>query len=272
MGKSSSPPPPDYVGAANATAAGNLEAAQYAAQANRVNQVTPYGNLNYSTNMPNDPSNVNARWTATQTLTPAQQTMLDRNNNLSIGLLGTANNGLGYANQVLSKPGVDMSLLPSTGINPGQSYQDAMMTQLQPQVDRSNNFLTAQLANQGVTQGSEAWKNAWQQQNQNNNNLYAQATTAGMNMGLNANNQAFNQQAYNQMQPINMINALRTGSQVQTPNYVNPAQQATTSGADLLGAANSSYNAQLGNVNAQNAQAANTTSGLGTIAMAAAIY
>jgi hypothetical protein len=147
-----------------------------------------------------------------------------------------------------------------------------MMTQLQPQVDRSNNFLTAQLANQGVTQGSEAWKNAWQQQNQNNNNLYAQATTAGMNMGLNANNQAFNQQAYNQMQPINMINALRTGSQVQTPNYVNPAQQATTSGADLLGAANSSYNAQLGNVNAQNAQSANTTSGLGSMAMAAAVY
>jgi hypothetical protein len=219
--------------------------------------------------MPNDPTNINARWTATQSLTPAQQTMLDRNNNLSIGLLGTANNGLQYANQVLSRPGVDLSSLPSTGISPGQSYQGAMMTQLQPQIDRSNNFLTAQLANQGVTQGSEAWKNAWQQQNQNINNLYAQATTAGMNMGLNANNQAFNQRAYNQMQPINMINALRTGSQVQMPNYVNPAQQATTSGADLLGATNDLYSTQLGNVNAHNAQAANTASGVGAAALAA---
>src|SRR5678809_965934 len=49
MGKSSSPPPaPDYTGAAQATAQGNIDAAKAAAEANRVNQVTPYGNLQYS--------------------------------------------------------------------------------------------------------------------------------------------------------------------------------------------------------------------------------
>ena len=47
-GKSSAPPAPDYTAAANATAAGNLEAAKYTTQANRVNQVTPYGNLTYT--------------------------------------------------------------------------------------------------------------------------------------------------------------------------------------------------------------------------------
>ena len=43
MGKGSSPPPPapDYAGAAQATAAGNLEAARANAAANRVNQYTP---------------------------------------------------------------------------------------------------------------------------------------------------------------------------------------------------------------------------------------
>jgi len=37
-----------YFGAAQAQTLGNLAGAQQAVQANRVNQVTPYGNLNYS--------------------------------------------------------------------------------------------------------------------------------------------------------------------------------------------------------------------------------
>ena len=48
MGKSASaPPPPDYAGAARETAAGNLEAARANIAANRVNQYTPYGSLEY---------------------------------------------------------------------------------------------------------------------------------------------------------------------------------------------------------------------------------
>lgn len=43
-----SPKTPDYTGAAQATAQGNLEAARATAAANRVNQVTPYGNLTYT--------------------------------------------------------------------------------------------------------------------------------------------------------------------------------------------------------------------------------
>ena len=66
-----------------------------------------------------------------------------------------------------------------------------------------------------------------------------------------------------------MINALRTGSQVATPNYINPPTQQTTAGADMLGAANSQYNAQLGAVNAQNAQAGNFTNGLFSLGGAA---
>lgn len=48
FGKSDAPPAPDYTAAANATAAGNLEATRAATQANRINQYTPYGTLTYS--------------------------------------------------------------------------------------------------------------------------------------------------------------------------------------------------------------------------------
>ena len=100
MGKSSAPPAPDYTAAANATAAGNLAAAQTTAAANRVNQVTPYGNLMYSS-AGNDSSG-NPTYTATQTLSPAQQGILDQQNQLNTGLMTTANKGLNYANDVLS--------------------------------------------------------------------------------------------------------------------------------------------------------------------------
>ena len=60
----------------------------------------------------------------------------------------------------------------------------------------------------------------------------------------------------------NALNALRTGSQVTNPTFGGYAQQATTAGPDMLGAANSTYNAQLAANNAKNAGIGNLTSGL----------
>jgi len=260
MGKPSAPPPPDYAGAAQATAAGNLDAARATAAANRVNQITPQGTLNYDVTG-KDPFG-NPTWTATQTLAPDQQKLLDQQTGLSQGLLGTAQTGLDYANKTLASPGVDMSSLPQMPINAGQTYQDAMMQQLNPQIDRQQQMLDTKLANQGITQGSEAWKNAQDDAARSRNNLLAQATTQGMGMGLNAQNQAFTQAGYNQNLPINIINALRSGTQVGTPNYVNPAQQAQTAGPDLLGAANANYQGQMQGYNAQQAGMGNMMNGL----------
>jgi hypothetical protein len=58
------------------------------------------------------------------------------------------------------------------------------------------------------------------------------------------------------------LSALRTGSQVTSPSYVNSSQQATTSGPDLLGAAGMQYNAQMGDFNAKQAAQSNFNSGL----------
>lgn len=44
----SAPPAPDYTAAARETAAGNRQAAEYAVNANRINQYTPYGSLTYT--------------------------------------------------------------------------------------------------------------------------------------------------------------------------------------------------------------------------------
>jgi hypothetical protein len=260
IGKDEAPPPPDYTAAANATAQGNIDAARVATAANRVNQVTPYGNLTYK--QTGTDSYGNPTWTATQELAPAQQKILEQQAGLSSGLLGTAQQGLDYAGNLMAKPGIDMSKLPSTGFNPGQSYQDAMMARLEPQIGRENQSFEQDMANKGIGAGTQAYNNAKQLLAQNQNDRYNQATVQGLNAGLTANQQAFAQQGYNQMQPINVINALRTGSQVASPQYVNPAQQATTAGPDLLGAAGQQYNAQLAQTNANNAASSGFMGGL----------
>jgi len=260
-GKGSAPPAPDYVGAAQQTAAGNLEAARATAAANRTNQITPYGNLTYTANPGTDPYG-NTLYTATQTLAPDQQKLLNQTTTLNTGLLGTAQSGLDYANQVLSQPGVDTSKLAQTGINPGQSYQDAIMSRLAPQIDRENAQLEQQLANRGIAAGTDAYSQAKQLQAQNQNDRLNSAVVQGMNTGLAANQQGFQQQAYNQMQPINVINALRTGSQVTNPQFANTPQQANTAGPDILGATNAQYQNQLNAYNAQQAQSGGFLGGL----------
>jgi len=250
------PTSPDYTGAANATAAGNLKNAQAATAANRVNQHTQYGNLDYT--QTGTDSSGNPMWTATQTLSPEQQGIYDQNTSLTQGMLGKANDAVGN----IDVSGVDQSKLPSYGINPGQNYADAMMAQMNPQLDRQQNALNQNLANQGIPIGSEAYKNAQMDQSSAANNARLQAITGGMQTGLAANNQQFNQDVQNKQLPINMINQLRNGNQGTNAQWVNPANQATTPGADLSGAAQAQgqYNSNI--YNAQTAQRNGNISGL----------
>jgi len=267
MGKSASAPPaPDYASAAKETAAGNLDAARAATAANRVNQVTPYGNLDYTISG-QDPYG-NPTWTATQSLAPAQQQLLDYQNQASLGLGQLTGKGLSYVNNMLDTP-FDTSKLPTTGFNPSQSYQDAYMQRLQPQIAQGREALSTQLANSGIPVGSEAYKRAMMTQGQKENDLLAAATTQGFGVGQQARQSALQEQAYLRNEPLNTLNAVRSGAQVQGPSFVNSAQQATTAGPDLLGAQQMSYNAQLGASNAQNAANNSMTSGLFSLGGAA---
>jgi hypothetical protein len=210
-------------------------------------------------------------WTATQTLSPAEQAKLDKNNNLSLGLLDTAQLGLGGVNSALSK-GFDFNALPAQQVNAGQTAQDAIEARLNPQFAQSEDALRTRLANQGVTAGSQAWDNEFRNFNQGKNDAYSQAALQGISVGQQARQQALQEQEFGRTEGLNMVNALRTGNQVQQPNFVNTPQQATTAGADLLGATNAQYQAQSGNVNAQNAQSANTTNGLISLAGTAGTF
>ena len=267
MGKSASaPPPPDYAGAARETAEGNLDAARANIAANRVNQYTPYGSLEYQVS--GEDKFGNPMWKATQSLAPAQQQLLDYQNKASLGLGELTGKGLGYVSNMLDNP-FDVSQLPSTGFNPSQSYQDAYMQRLAPQIQQGREKLEQQLANQGIQLGSEAYDRAMRNQAQRENDLLLGATTQGFGVGQQARQSALQEQAYLRNEPLNTLSAVRTGAQVQGPTFVNPAMQANTAGADILGATQMGYNAQMGAANAQNAANNAMTQGLFSLGGAA---
>ena len=207
------------------------------------------------------PANPDQGWTARQILSPEQQQLLDIQNRLSQRTGGLAETGIGYLENTLAKP-FDTSKLPSTGFNPSQTYQEAYMQRLAPQIQQGREQLQQRLANQGIDIGSTAYDRAMMQQAQRENDLLLGATTQGFGVGQQARTQGLQEAAYLRNEPLNMLNALRSGAQVQGPQFVNSAQQATTAGPDILGAAQMGYNAQMGDFNAKQAAQANLNQGL----------
>lgn len=253
FGSPETPATPDYTGAAAATAAGNLDAARAATAANRVNQVTPYGSLSYEVTG-KDPYG-NPTWTSTSKLSPDQQALYDYDIATSKGLGQLQQKGLGYVDQMLASP-FDTSKLPQTGINAGEQMSESIMRRLQPQLQQEQKSFDAQMANQGIPVGSEAYENAKRSFDQRQNDRLTSAIIQGTQTGLQARGQGFSEQAYQRNEPINTLNAVRSGSQVTNPNsfFVSAPQQATTAGADYLGAAGMTGNANIAAANAENAQ------------------
>lgn len=217
------------------------QAAAATQQSGMYNQNNPYGSISYQ--QTGTDAYGNPTYTQNQTVAPGLQNAVTNTQNAVSNQQYTPFQAQG---------------LPSTGINPGQSYQQAEMSILQPQINLQNEQSDAQLANQGIMPGSAAYNNAKTQLANNQNNLLANVTTQGIGVGLNANNQAYNQQAntygLNATTPYNQAAAVKS---LATPNFAQ-----TPSGANYNAAAQNTYNAQLGNYNAQVAQNANTMGGL----------
>ena len=220
MGKSASTPAtPDYVGAAQATAAGN-----------RVSQNTPYGSLKYE--QTGTDSQGNPIWTATQTLPQGLE-------NAYQGILGQVSNQYGQAFN---------PQLPSVGINPGETYSDAIMRRLQPQMEQSAQSQQAALANQGIVPGTVAYDNAMRTFNQQQNDLLTSAQIQGMNTGLQAQSLLGSQAG----QVKNLT----------TPSFINAPQQAAATGPDYMGALQTQTNANIAAQNAALGQSTAQTAGL----------
>lgn len=261
IGKSS-PKPPDPKETSAASTSTNVGTAVANAFMGNVNQVTPDGTLNYNqtgTYKWNDPYTGKSydipTFTATQTLSDAQQQMKNQTDQAQINLATLAKDQSGRLNDVLSKPfdpnSVNAPSLTTDFSADRQKVEDALMARLQPKMDQDRTRLETQLANSGIQLGSDAYSRAMNDNSQATNDARLGAIlSAGQEQSrltqLNNSTRAqAMQEAYaNRNQPINEISALMSGSQVSQPNFVN-ANMPNIPTTDVAGLINTNYDQQV---------------------------
>ncbi len=136
-----------------------------------------------------------------------------------------------------------------------------------------------QLANQGITPGSEAYRTAQTQAAQNRNDLLSQAALQGISLDTGARAQGFNEQqsqmaAQNaaqqqelsrqlamRQQPLNEITGLLSGSQIQMPQFQG-YQAAQVAPAPIFAGAQAAGQAAMNQYGLQQAQQNANMSGL----------
>lgn len=347
MGGSSpkAPAAPDPRIAAEAQSQQNKNTAIYNASLNRVNQVTPWGNLTYSQNGVD--ANGIPQYTQTVSLSPDQQRLMQNDVAMSQGLSDLGLSQLGTARNAMSQPfnysgapqqalgvnygniqnDVDMSKVP--GLIGGDKLAEDLATQrdalyrqqtafLDPQWKQDQTDLENKLISQGIAQNSDAWNRATGDFNRNREFSYGNARTSAItgggaeqsrlfNIGLASNQNAYgqalnnaqfhnaaqaqgfgqafanaglqnqgrsqyiNEQNYLRQQPLNELNALRSGSQVSVPQF-SGVPQSVVGNTDVSGLYNNQYQGQLAGYNAKVASNNANMSSLTTAAAMAAMY
>jgi Chaperone of endosialidase len=215
----SAPAPPDPVATAEAQQTLNENTAKYQAETNNVNQTTPYGSLSYEQTGTNpDGSPI---FSANTTLNPAEQQLF--NNTVStqntVGQdAGTLAKNLGSS--LTSAPNLSTSALTNEMLGWQENY-------MEPWFNQQTSNLNSQLANQGITQGSQAWQNAQL------GNTEGQAGTIENAMAQDES-QAYNQALQTYQAPIQTLGTLLGEGQpasvnqglVQTPQeQIQPANE-----------------------------------------------
>ena len=237
--------------------------------------------------------NPNAEFTATTTLSPEQRRLYDQSvagqelyGDTALSLLratqGNLSRPLDYTPR--DRTGELRRAPDFTGIgDPNQAReaaQAAVLSRVNPDIERERAALESRLAAQGITMGSQAWNTGMQDWHRMANDARMQAVLAGgqeqsrmFGLGLSqaqlANATAgqaagMDQSLLQQLlavrtQPLNEAAALLSGQQVQNPQFQNVPQVAVQA-PDYEGAVGRNYAGQIGawNANTQRIGAENS--------------
>ena len=221
---------------ASAQTASNRDTAITQQLLNMTNQVTPWGRSTYSqsgvaTYIGADGKPVKTpTFTNTQTLSPNQQIINTQNETADINQNNIALGQIDRIGGVLNTP-----FKYDTGDH--EQWAGDLYGKLNNDTNQRNMGLMEQkLANQGLQPGSAAYDDAMRNltygQEKARNDFMLGAYDTGMNTALTTRNQ-----------PLNEVNALMSGSQVQQPSYINTPQTGVN-GTDVAGLINSNYQNQ----------------------------
>lgn len=313
MGKKApkAPPAPDPAATAAAQTASNQTTAWTQARLNNVNQYGPDGSITFQGSNIDPGTGMPTQYSETTTLSPQEQAIYNATRQGQQTYVNAADRQLGNAYDSLSTPfsnpytgttaaaaGAAQGALSqaqnaaSQPVNTDynairQQAIDAANSRLQPEQNMQEESLRSRLLNSGITEGSDAWNNAYRQFNNSVNDAHQQTLlnaenlagqsiqqTAALrqiplqeagqvgnlagqvaNVGGSGEQQALT--AYNE--PLNVTSSMLTGQQVATPSYQS-VPQTNIAPTDVIGAT-------MGSANIRNQQYAqqmqNYSSGLG---------
>lgn len=251
----SAPAPINPVTTAQAQTSSNVDTAKATAQLNNTNQVTPYGNLTYTSTTGADGI---PKYTATQTLDAAGQQLLNTNNATKQTLATTAQDQAGKIGTMLDTP-LDLS-----AANLDNYSNTHFLDDFNKQQDQGLSALQQQLANQGIKLGSDSYTRAVGDYNTSRSNAYDNMLGSSQQ---NAQSAILAQRST----PLNELIGLSSGTQIQQPSYTSTPTTGVA-GTDVAGIANSAYNAantQYQYANNQNQSMLGGLFGLGSSALMA---
>lgn len=234
MSKPKAPPAPDYVGAAKEQGVANLEAARATSKLSNPEWDNAEGSRRIIYGVDGDPDRVRV----VDTMSPEAARQYAIMQGINTNLLNTAASGLDrvsaqMANQFDMSRVPDMPNAPKTDPRMRERYASALMSRLDPQFVRDEESARTRLATQGITQGSEAWNREMERLTQARNDARMQADIqagqeqsrdladqgSAYQLGMGGRQQAIQEQAYLRSLPLSEINALRTGSMPNMPQF-----------------------------------------------------
>lgn len=255
-GKATPPPPPDYRGAAEEQAESSRKATNQQMYFNRPDVNTPFGGESWSYTPVTDPVSGEEYTTAQQTsyLTPMAQDALTSQLGVQAARSGFAEDMLGRVEGgYTDDPNYDQfgDYVGLSG-DPNEMRESAygrMQSLYAPQREADRSRLETQLANQGIPRGSEAWENAMRSSGDAEMRQDLQMMQGSMGeaqgqlgMETTAANYANNlrqmqiaEMLQERQTPLNELNALLTGQQVnapQMPGFQAAGRAETTQYAD----------------------------------------
>ncbi len=265
---------------------GNVNAAVSQSRLNNVNQVTPYGSLNYAeTGGTKDfDGNWIPQFTATQTMSPDQQGIYNQQMALQGQALGTAGTVLNNVNTAISTP-LNYDGLQQIGdqTNFRNDAQNALEARGSRSIAQAEDAQRTAMANQGISAGSTAYSRGLQDYGQqrvdNSQQALINATSlAGQNeqQQLALRNQGIMERTNLRNQPLQDYQAMMGfGGNVTQPNYVN-TPQSQVQPTDYTGPAIANYQGKQQQAQSAQSSQAGMTSGMmglaGTIGMGAMMY
>lgn len=306
---SNSPSVPDPTATIAASNANNQSNANFNNALTHGNTSTPLGSQTYTSHV--DPTTGAIVYDQTQALSSGQQGLLDaqtgQSNSINNIINGTGSSGMqeasvsglnvdggnqsttggsssggliGQVADAYANP-LDTSGLPKVYgaddlLGARQQVQDALYQRqaqyLDPQYSQLQGSLDSKLANQGITQGSEAYNNAYNLLGDQREKAYADARDSSIaggtselstlaNLSTQQRQQALAEALTQRNEPASELANLRAQTAPTIPSFTN-ASNASTSNSDLAAAIANAFNGQQSQANAASASNNSVINGL----------